>query len=150
MKSEVAVIRRKNHGSQRRCAEWTRRPGASPPMRMTASWHRSSRIDRIQGCGAISAPASELLLGSRRARSSGCEKDSIYQRRRDKIEIHRGSNSGGWRLYVAATIMMARSAHSRSSPAPSARRTRLRGLTAQRSRAREQPLPQCNRVTWQN
>jgi hypothetical protein len=27
---------------------------------MTASWHRSSRIDRIQGCGAISAPDGEL------------------------------------------------------------------------------------------
>ena len=33
--------------------EWTRRPGASPPMRMTASWSRSPWIDRIQVCGAI-------------------------------------------------------------------------------------------------
>jgi hypothetical protein len=43
-----------------RCEEWARRPGALPPMRMTASWFRSSRIDRIQGCGAISAPDREL------------------------------------------------------------------------------------------
>ena len=39
-----------------RCEEWARRLGALPPMRMTASWFRSSRIDRIQGCGAISRP----------------------------------------------------------------------------------------------
>ena len=31
-------------------------PGASPPMRMTASWSGSKRIDRIQVCGARSAP----------------------------------------------------------------------------------------------
>ena len=43
-----------------RCEEWARRPGALPPMRMTASWFRSARIDRIQGCGAISAPDGEL------------------------------------------------------------------------------------------
>jgi hypothetical protein len=30
-------------------------PWSSPPMRMTASWCDSRRIDRIQGCGAISA-----------------------------------------------------------------------------------------------
>jgi hypothetical protein len=29
-------------------------------MRMTASWFRSARIDRIQGCGAISAPNGEM------------------------------------------------------------------------------------------
>jgi hypothetical protein len=28
--------------SKRRCAEWARRPGASPMMRMTASWLRST------------------------------------------------------------------------------------------------------------
>src|SRR5215472_16167341 len=33
-----------------------RRPGASPPMRMTASWFDPQRIDRIQGRGARSAP----------------------------------------------------------------------------------------------
>jgi hypothetical protein len=37
--------------------EWVRRPGASPPMRMTASWFRSWRTYRIQGCGAMFAPA---------------------------------------------------------------------------------------------
>jgi hypothetical protein len=43
-----------------RCEEWARRPGASPLMRMTASWFRSSRIDRIQGCGAICVADGEL------------------------------------------------------------------------------------------
>ena len=28
-------------------------PGASPPMRMAASWFGSPRIHRIQGCGAM-------------------------------------------------------------------------------------------------
>jgi hypothetical protein len=40
--------------------EWTRRPGASPPMRMTASWSRSPRIDRIQVCGATDRANGEL------------------------------------------------------------------------------------------
>ena len=31
--------------------DWVRRPGASPPMRMPASWCGSHRIPRIQGCG---------------------------------------------------------------------------------------------------
>jgi hypothetical protein len=35
-------------------------------MRMTASWFRSSRINRIQGCGAISAPDGELPSNCRR------------------------------------------------------------------------------------
>jgi hypothetical protein len=30
-------------------------PRSSPPMRMIASWCDAQRIDRIQGCGAISA-----------------------------------------------------------------------------------------------
>jgi hypothetical protein len=34
--------------------EWARRPGVSPPMRMSASWFRSVRINRIQACGALS------------------------------------------------------------------------------------------------
>jgi len=36
--SEVAVTRRQTHGSRSRCEDWARCPGASPPMRMTASW----------------------------------------------------------------------------------------------------------------
>ena len=40
--------------------EWVRCPGASPLMRMTASWFRSSRIDRIQGC----ARSSRLIASS--------------------------------------------------------------------------------------
>src|ERR1700751_1289083 len=39
-------------------------PGASPPMRMTASWSGSKRIDRIQVCGARSAPQWQAPLGS--------------------------------------------------------------------------------------
>ena len=35
-------------------------PGALPPMRMTASWSGSERTDRIQVCGARSAPNGEL------------------------------------------------------------------------------------------
>jgi hypothetical protein len=45
-------------------AQWYRRRtadlGASPPMRMTASWFRSAWIDRIQVCGAMLAPDGEL------------------------------------------------------------------------------------------
>jgi hypothetical protein len=40
--------------------EWTRRPGAPPPMRMTASWSRSAWIDRIQVCGAVDRASGEL------------------------------------------------------------------------------------------
>ena len=35
-------------------------PGALPPMRMTASWSGSKRTDRIQVCGARSAPNGEF------------------------------------------------------------------------------------------
>jgi hypothetical protein len=41
--------------SLRRGLEWARFLGASPPMRMTASWLRSSRVGRIQVRGAQSA-----------------------------------------------------------------------------------------------
>src|SRR5580704_10309951 len=40
--------------------EWARRPGASPPMRMTASWSGSERTYRIQVCGAKMRPNGEL------------------------------------------------------------------------------------------
>src|SRR6476646_2682706 len=36
-----------------RFRDWACRPGASLPMRMAASWLRSQRIHRIQGCDAI-------------------------------------------------------------------------------------------------
>jgi hypothetical protein len=39
-----------------RGAEWARRPGASPPMRMAASWFGSRGTLRIQARGARSAP----------------------------------------------------------------------------------------------
>src|SRR3954453_20195854 len=44
----------------RRGSEWARRPGASPPMRMTASWSGSPRAHRIQVCGAMFALDGEL------------------------------------------------------------------------------------------
>ena len=46
--------------SSSRDLEWARCSGASPPMRMTASWFRSTPIDRIQVCGANFAPDGEL------------------------------------------------------------------------------------------
>jgi hypothetical protein len=53
----------------RRDLEWARRPGASPPMRMTASWFGSDRACRIQVCGAMFAldgelPSDGLTLGA--------------------------------------------------------------------------------------
>src|SRR5882724_7308492 len=58
-------------------------PGASPPMRMTASWSGSKRTDRIQVCGARSAPNGELpsdppQTGTVRRRSCGspCRRSS--------------------------------------------------------------------------
>ena len=60
-KSEVAVPRRKNHGFKRRCAEWARRPGASPTMRMTASWLRSAYgSTEYKVVARLSAPDGEL------------------------------------------------------------------------------------------
>jgi hypothetical protein len=52
------------HGLSAVLVDWARRPGASLPMRMAASWSRSERIHRIQGCDAISASNSELASGS--------------------------------------------------------------------------------------
>jgi hypothetical protein len=46
-------------------------PRSFAPMRMTASWFRSSRIDRIQGCGAIFAPDGELPSNCRRLALQG-------------------------------------------------------------------------------
>jgi len=40
--SEVVVTRRQTMAFQGRCEGWARRPGASPTMRMTASWLRSA------------------------------------------------------------------------------------------------------------
>jgi hypothetical protein len=42
-------------GFQAVLTDWACHPGASPPMRMAASWS-GSRIRRIQACGAGSAP----------------------------------------------------------------------------------------------
>ena len=47
---------RTNTWPSRRDPEWTRRLGASPPMRMHASWFWSGWINRIQVCDAISRP----------------------------------------------------------------------------------------------
>src|SRR5207253_415933 len=63
-------------------------PGALPPMRMTASWSGSKRTDRIQVCGARSAPNGELpsdppQAGTVRRRSfakSPCRRSSSLPR----------------------------------------------------------------------
>jgi len=43
------------------CADWACRPGASPTMRMTASWCVHTWIDRIQGCGVTFWPRCSSL-----------------------------------------------------------------------------------------
>src|SRR6267378_4580956 len=50
------------HQTWHRCRrrEWGPPPGASPPMRMTASWSGSKRTYRIQVCGAKMRPNGEL------------------------------------------------------------------------------------------
>ena len=59
MTSEVVATRPCTWSSSRGL-EWARHLGGSLPMRMTASWFRSSGIDRIQVCGAKFAPDGEL------------------------------------------------------------------------------------------
>ena len=57
--------------------EWARRPGASPPMRMTASWSGSERTYRIQVCGAKMRPNGELpsdQYAARRTSDTGASK----------------------------------------------------------------------------
>ncbi len=67
-KSEVAVPRFKTMASKRRCAEWARRPGASPTMRMTASWLRSAHgSTEYKAVARLLRPDRELPLGSGRA-----------------------------------------------------------------------------------
>ena len=51
--------------SSSRGLEWARRLGASPPMRMTASWFRSSRISRIQVCAKCAAPLDQRQSSAR-------------------------------------------------------------------------------------
>jgi hypothetical protein len=48
----------------RRLREWACRLGALPPMRMTASWSRSTRTCRIQVCSAIFRARWRAPLGS--------------------------------------------------------------------------------------
>ncbi len=57
--TEVAV-RRARTRPLRRDQEWTRRPGAMPPMRMIASWSRSNRINRIKFVTRATAPPAVL------------------------------------------------------------------------------------------
>ena len=60
IRADRAVARRsrvsKRAWPSSRGAEWARRPGASPPMRMAASWFGSGGTLRIQARGARSAP----------------------------------------------------------------------------------------------
>jgi len=66
------------HRCRRR--EWARRPGASPPMRMTASWSGSERTYRIQVCGARCAPWRAPLGSSRRHLTSAIRRRSFEER----------------------------------------------------------------------
>jgi hypothetical protein len=104
------------------------------------------RIDRIQGCGATSAPGWRTpprigVVPIFRLQDYSClSKGEVHNNNPQYLEQRRIIFVQS--LYVAATIMMSRPAHSPSSPAPSARRKRLWGLTAQRSRARGLSMPQ--------
>src|SRR6202035_3312147 len=67
--------------------EWARRPGASPPMRMTASWSGSERTYRIQVCGAKMRPNGELpsdQYAARRTSDTGASK-------KGPLPVHRPS-----------------------------------------------------------
>ena len=94
------------------------------------------RIDRIQGCGVTSAPRWQAPLGSVVPRSSGCKTTHVGERKRPHNRNPQWPRTAPNDLCTSRRqIMMARTAHSPSSPAPSARRKRLWGLTARRSRA---------------
>ena len=54
-----------------RIEEWARRPGASPPMRMAASWSGSPRVHRIQACGAMIRARGRAPPRKRRAPNRG-------------------------------------------------------------------------------
>src|SRR5258708_24508482 len=69
------------HRCRRR--EWGPPPGASPPMRMTASWSGSKRTYRIQVCGAKMRPNGEL------------PSDHYADRRRKTPELRKRSPSRG-------------------------------------------------------
>jgi len=56
-------------GFQAVLTDWACHPGASPPMRMAASWS-GSRIRRIQACGAGSAPRASSPRGVATGRCS--------------------------------------------------------------------------------
>jgi hypothetical protein len=53
------VVSRKIGWLPCRATDWARHPGASPPMRMAASWS-GSPIRRIQACGAMIRAHGEL------------------------------------------------------------------------------------------
>src|ERR1700726_711281 len=57
-----------NHGSfQGRCEGWARRPGALPPMRMTASWCDPHGSTEYKAVARTSAPRSLAPLGCYRS-----------------------------------------------------------------------------------
>src|SRR3954447_15280458 len=53
-----------------RCSDWTRRPGASPLMRMAASWFGPHEAYRIQARGAMTRARWRTPLGLARNRLS--------------------------------------------------------------------------------
>ena len=70
--------------------EWARRPGASPPMRMTASWSGSERTYRIQVCGAKMRPNGELPRIN-----TQLERQTLELRRKARLPVHRPSACSG-------------------------------------------------------
>jgi hypothetical protein len=71
----------------RRVEEWTRRPGALPPMRMTASWSRSGWIGRIQVCGAIERASGELPSDHHSDNTPTHDAEAIS--RKARLAVHR-------------------------------------------------------------
>ena len=106
------------------------------------------RIDRIQGCGVTSAPRRQAPLGLVVPDLQAARLLHVGERKRPHNRNPQWPRTAPNDLCTSRRqIMMARTAHSPSSPAPSARRKRLWSLTAQRSRARGCPSRKCNLVT---
>src|ERR1700752_1117409 len=94
-KSEVAGSRRKTHGFKCRGADWARRPGASPTMRITASWcdphtdRPNTRLWRGTSAPRWQAPPriSRAVLQAARLTHVGEKREA------PTIAIHSASNS---------------------------------------------------------
>jgi hypothetical protein len=69
-------------------------PGASPPMRMTASWSGSERTYRIQVCGAMFRARWRVPLGSLRRHVTRC-RQTPELRGEASLAVHRPSVCSG-------------------------------------------------------